>query len=207
MWARSMVSANDGNISVRVGERVVCTPTGVSKGFLTPDMLSVTDLDGTVVAGGSRPSTEIKLHLKVYEMDPTARGVVHAHPMYATMWAVQGRPLRCRMLPETIVALPEVPVAEYATPSTEAVADSIAELVAGHQACLLEHHGALSWGADLTAAYLTMERLEYTAELVWRLEAAGRVRDLPEAEIARIRAIFRVSEPVSQVCDDASRLD
>jgi L-fuculose-phosphate aldolase len=190
LWQRSYVAANDGNLSIRVGDQVVCTPTGVSKGFLTPDRLSVVGLDGTVVTGS--PSSEIKMHLAVYQLDPTVGGIVHAHPLFATMWAIVGEPLICRMLPEAVVALPEVPLAPYATPSTTGVPDSVAPFVADYRACLLEHHGALTWDKDLLTAYLTMERLEYTAELLWRLREADRGRDLPDAEIARIKALFRV---------------
>ena len=111
MWQRRMVAANDGNVSVRIGDRVLCTPTGVSKGFLTPDDLSVVDLDGTLVDGERQPSSELKMHLRVYELDPGVRAVVHAHPLYATMWAVKGEGLHCRMLPETVVAMPDVPLA------------------------------------------------------------------------------------------------
>ena len=130
------------------------------------------------------------MHLRVYELDDTARAVVHAHPLYATMAAVQGRELECRMLPETIVTMPRVPLAPYATPSTTAVPDSIAPFVADYRACLLENHGALTWGPDLMSTYLAMERLEYTAELLWRLDGAGGGRDLPDAEIVRIRDLF-----------------
>lgn len=192
MWQRSQVAANDGNISVRVGDRVVCTPTGVSKGFLRPEWLAVVDLDGAQIAGERPPSSELKMHLRVYELDSNVTAVVHAHPMYATMMAIQGRDLECRMMPETIVALPKVPLAPYATPSTKAVPDSISDLVLNNTACLLENHGALTWGQDLITAYLTMERLEYTAELVWRLESSGGGRDLPDAEIEKIRRLFGV---------------
>ena len=154
-------------------------------------------LDGTVIAGDKAPSSEVKMHLRVYELDAAVGAVVHAHPTYATMWAIMGEGLRCRMLPETIVTMPDVPLAAYATPSTTAVPDSITALVPGHNACLLEHHGALTWGADLMAAYLNMERLEYTAELMWRLRESGGGRDLDGAEITRIRSIFGVSLPAA----------
>lgn len=190
MWERRLVAANDGNISVRVDDLVVCTPTGVSKGFLVPAELAVLGLDGELVSGDLPPSSEVKMHLRVYELDDTARAVVHAHPLYATMAAVQGRELECRMLPETIVTMPRVPLAPYATPSTTAVPDSISPFVAAYRACLLENHGALTWGPDLMSTYLAMERLEYTAELLWRLDAAGGGRDLPDDEIARIRDLF-----------------
>ncbi|MBU4411290.1 MAG: class II aldolase/adducin family protein, partial [Actinobacteria bacterium] len=93
MWQRSQVAANDGNISVRVGDQVVCTPTGVSKGFLRPEWLAVVDLDGAQIAGERPPSSELKMHLRVYELDSNVTAVVHAHPMYATMMAIQGRDL------------------------------------------------------------------------------------------------------------------
>ena len=193
MWQRSMVSANDGNISVRVGDQIVCTPTRVSKGFLTPESLTVVGLDGSILSGENPPSSELKMHLRVYEVDPQATAVVHTHSMFATMMAVQGRSLECQMLPETIVALPQVPLAPYATPSTAAVPDSITDLVLGNSACLLENHGALTWGPDVFTAYLTMERLEYTAELTWRLDAVGGGRDLPPDEVERIRQLFKVA--------------
>lgn len=192
MWQRSMVAANDGNISVRVGDLVVCTPTGVSKGFLAEEDLVVLNLDGSRVEGWMRPSSEVKMHLRVYAERPDISAVVHAHPLYATMWAIGGQPLECRMLPETVVALPVVPLAPYARPSTQAVPDSIADLISDHHACLLEHHGALAWGSDLMSAYLTMERVEYTAELMWRLKAAGAGRDLPAEEIIGVRRLFGV---------------
>jgi len=192
LWQRSMVAANDGNISVRVGDTLVCTPTGVSKGFLTPETLTILDLDGRRISGGRPPSSEVKMHLRVYELDPAVGAVVHAHPVFATMWAIKGEGLRCRMLPEMIVTMPDVPLAPYATPSTAQVPDSIGPLVSGHKACLLEQHGALTWGADLMQAYLMMERLEYTAELMWRLRAAGAERELDQASIDQIRELFSV---------------
>lgn len=192
VWQRSLVAANDGNLSVRVGDRVVCTPTGVSKGFLHPEDLAVVALDGRVLSEHQRPSSEIKMHLRVYEVAEDITAVVHAHPMFATMMAIQGRSLECRMLPETIVTMPTVPLAPYATPSTDAVPDSITAIIPQTRACLLEQHGALTWGADLMTAYLAMERLEYTAEMIWRLDAVGGGRDLAEAEVERLRQLFNV---------------
>ncbi len=191
MWQRSLVAANDGNISVRVGEEIVCTPAGVSKGFMTPESLVVVGRDGRVIAGDRPPSSELKMHLRVYELDEDVTAVVHAHPLYATMMAVQGRPLECKMIAETVATMPRVPVAPYATPSTSEVPDSITPLVRGHNACLLEHHGALTWGPDLMAAYLNMERLEYVAQLTWRLDGVG--RDLPDEEILRLRRLVEAS--------------
>ena len=195
LWQRGMVAANDGNVSIRVGDQVVCTPTGISKGFMDPFRLPVVALDGTVL-DGTAPSTEIKMHLRVYREAADIRSVVHAHPMFATMWAIIGQPIRALALPESVVTMPCIPLAPYATPSTEGVPESVAPFIHSYKACLLEHHGALTWGGDPITAYETMERLEYTSELTWRLSQAGILRELPAEEIARICQIFGTTLPL-----------
>jgi L-fuculose-phosphate aldolase len=160
---------------------------------LRPEQLALLDLDGELVdPSGPRPSSEVKMHLAIYRFDPGTRAVVHAHPMFATMWAITGEPLNPKMLPETVVTMPQVPLAKYATPSTAAVPESITGFVKSHNACLLEHHGALTWAPTLEAAYQGMERLEYTAEITWRLREAGRERQLPPAEVDHIWDLFEV---------------
>lgn len=197
LWQRGMVAANDGNISARLPDgTVLCTPTGVSKGFLRPDMLTVVGQDGTVVRGTRRPSTEVLMHLRVYAEDPAVGAVVHAHPVHATAFAIKGEPLVGLMMPESVVAMPEVPLAPYATPSTHEVPDSVARFVGTHTACLLEHHGALTWGPDLMTAYLAMERLEYTAQLTTIVRAIGGERVLSADRIAEVRRIFGIAAPV-----------
>ena len=192
LWNRGMVASNDGNISALMpGGRVLCTPTAVSKGYLTPSMLAVVDLQGIVLEQheGHRPSSEVKMHLRIYQVSPAAGAVVHAHPLYGTVFAVMGEAIRTKMMPESVVTMPEVPLAPYATPSTEAVPNSVEPFALTHTACLLEHHGALSWGPDLMTAYLTMERLEYTAQMTYLLRQIGGGRDLPDEEIARLNAL------------------
>ncbi len=193
LWNRGMVASNDGNISALIGDsgRVLCTPTSVSKGYLTPAMLAVVDLAGNVVEQHENyaPSSEIKMHLRLYQVSPAVAAVVHAHPLYGTVFAVMGKPINTRMMPESAVTMPEVPLATYATPSTDAVSDSVEPFALTHSACLLEHHGALTWGPDLMSAYLTMERLEYTAQMTYLLRAIGGERDLPDDEIARLQQL------------------
>ncbi|WIY82412.1 class II aldolase/adducin family protein [Propionimicrobium sp. PCR01-08-3] len=192
LWLQRLVTANDGNVSVRLDEtRVLCTPTGVSKGAMTPEMLTLVDLDGTRLDDKPvRPSSEVLMHLEVYRQDPNVGAVVHAHPMFATMWAVCGEGFEARMLPETIVSMAEVPLAPYATPSTPGVPESVRPFVRDHRACLLENHGALTWGTDVTSAYLLMERLEFTAELNWRLRQAGAGNNLPDGEVNKLIQLF-----------------
>jgi len=192
LWNRGMVASNDGNISARMPDgRVLCTPTAVSKGYLTPSMLAMVDVDGNILDQHEdfRPSSEIKMHLRLYQVSAATRAVVHAHPLYGTVFAVTGQAIRTTMMPESVVTMPEVPLAPYATPSTDAVSDSIEPFALTHSACLLEHHGALSWGPDLMTAYLTMERLEYTAQMTYLLRQIGGERDLPDEEIARLKEL------------------
>lgn len=195
LWTKNMVAANDGNLSVRLDDgRILCTPTGVSKGYMRPEVLAELDLQGNLVNGCTvKPSSEVKMHLRVYAEDPTVKAVVHAHPTYSTLFACRGMGLRNTMLPETIVGLGDVPLASYATPSTLDVPDSIAPYIEGHMACLLENHGALTWGRDLMSAYLTMERLESSAHLMWALELVGGGRALPAEEIANLKTLFGVA--------------
>ena len=96
MYGRRMVAANDGNISVRLSEdEMICTPTGVSKGFMKPEQLCKLDLSGKALemSEGFGPSSEVKMHLRVYQKRPDITAVVHAHPIFATGFAVMGRAL------------------------------------------------------------------------------------------------------------------
>ncbi|MGN8644456.1 class II aldolase/adducin family protein [Gracilibacillus sp. HCP3S3_G5_1] len=164
VYQKNFVAANDGNISVRVGpDTIWTTPTGVSKGFMTPDMMVKMRLDGTIIAGNRKPSSEVKMHLRVYQESEETNAVVHAHPPMATSYAIAGINLEKPVSPEAVVLLGRVPVAPYATPSTEEVPDSITPLIKDHHAVLLANHGALTWGRDLFEAYYRMESLEHYA--------------------------------------------
>lgn len=127
VFDRGLVAANDGNITLRVGEREVwATPTGVSKGYMAPEMLVKMDFDGNVLEGTWTPSSEVKMHLRVYNENPTVGGTVHAHPPIATAYAITGEWIDQPVFAEAIVMLGVVPVASYATPGTQAVPDSVA---------------------------------------------------------------------------------
>ena len=179
MYARGFVAGNDGNVSVRIGpDRVIATPTLVSKGFMTPDMLVLVDMDGQVLEGTLRPSSELKLHLRVYRDRPDVFAVVHAHPVAATGFAVVGQPLDTAYMPELVVNLGSVPVAEYATPSTDEVPDSIDRYVKDHNTVLLANHGVLTWGRDLTEAYFRMETMESYAQILIAAGAVGVAKPL-----------------------------
>jgi L-fuculose-phosphate aldolase len=192
VYNRNYVAANDGNISVKVGpDEIWTTPTGVSKGYMTPDMMVKMDLSGQVLSGNMKPSSEVKMHLRVYNENPEVNAVVHAHPPVATSFAIAGIPLDKPVLPEAIVLLGTVPVAPYALPGTQEVPDSIAPYCKTHNAVLLANHGALTWGRDLMEAYFRMESLEHYATILMYsnniLKKANELNGSQIADLIKIR--------------------
>ncbi|MES1923937.1 class II aldolase/adducin family protein [Salinisphaera sp. T31B1] len=177
MYAREMGAANDGNISVKLDEeRLLCTPSGVSKGFMSPEILCIVDYEGQVLDAHpehSKPSSELKMHLRAYRERPDISAVVHGHPLYATAFAVCGKPLNQQIMPEATISLGEVPVAPFALPSTEDLPRSIAPYLASHDAVLLENHGAVTVGINLQAAYFKLETLEFYAKVLHIANSMG----------------------------------
>jgi len=188
MYDRGMVASNSGNISIRVDEDFVfCTPTGVSKGFMLPQMISVVDLNGRIIemGTGKGPSSEIKMHLAIYRERPDVNAVVHAHPPYATTFAVEGKDLNKPILAESVEQFAKgIPCAPYGTLSTDEVPQSMAPYIKDYNACLLEFHGAVTWGSSLMAAYNKMESLEYYARLLYQTRDLGITRELSKERVA-----------------------
>ncbi|HOJ62711.1 MAG TPA: class II aldolase/adducin family protein, partial [bacterium] len=177
MWLKEWVASNDGNISCKTGEdEYVCTPTGVSKGFLEVGDLIVVDGEGRKRSGGPlNPSSEIKMHLFVYHARPDVQAVCHAHPPTATGFAVAGMALDQCVLPEVVAIMGAIPCAPYGLPSTDEIPQGIAPYVKDHNAVLLSNHGALTWGADLMQAYYRMETMEHFAKILLVAVQLGRV--------------------------------
>src|SRR5262249_53246764 len=166
MYARGYTASNDGNISVRLGsDRLLMTPKSVCKGFMTPDMMCVTDLEGRKLQGDRDPSSEMLMHLEVYRQRSDVQAVVHAHPPIATGFAVAGIPLNRAVLAEVLTTLGSIPIAEYATPSTKELPEAVRKYVKAHDGMLLANHGALTLGADLFSAYYKMETIEHFAKI------------------------------------------
>jgi len=207
LWTRGFVASNDGNISVRIGpDRLLMTPASVSKGFMKPDMMVVTDLEGTLVSGapGRKPSSEIKMHLVAYRERPDVGAVVHAHPPLSTGFAVAGIPLDRAVLAEVVTTLGSIPIADYATPSTPALAESVAPYVKAHDGLLLANHGALALGADLFGAYYKMETIEHFARISLVARMLGREHLLSREEVDRLqglRGMYGIASP-APICAD-----
>ena len=190
LYQRGYVVSNDGNVSVRIGEdQVLITPSGVSKGRLTPDMLVVCDLEGRVLAGRLHPSSESAMHLLVYRERPDVGAVVHAHPPAATAFSICRRPLAQHYLTETISGLGEVPVAPFALPSTSQVPDSLRPYVAGCNGALLANHGAIAWGRALWPAFDRMEQVEQPAKIFALVHQLGGGVELSPEQVGAIRGL------------------
>ncbi len=194
VYNRGMVAANDGNFSVKLNDNeFLCTPTGVSKGFMTPDYICKVNNKGEVIQAnaGFRPSSEIKMHMRVYAQRPDVGAVVHAHPSYATSFAIAGIPLTAPIMPEAVIALGCVPIAEYGTPSTNEIPDRLEKYLPYFDAVLLENHGALTWSTDLLAAYHKMESLEFYAELLYKSRQLGGPKEFDQEQIQKLYEIRR----------------
>ena len=194
IYDRGMVAANDGNISVKLSDNVfLCTPTGVSKGFMTPEYICKVDADGRVIQAnpGFKPSSEIKMHMRVYKERPDVKAVVHAHPMYATAFAIAGIPLTQPIMPEAVIALGCVPIAEYGTPSTDEIPNAVAKYLQNFDAVLLANHGALSYGDSLINAYHKMESVEFYAQLLFLSKQLGGPKELSSDQVTRLYEIRR----------------
>lgn len=168
MYLKNFVAANDGNISCKVSEDIIwATPTGVSKGFMTEDMLVKMRMDGTIMSSGTmKPSSEIKMHLRIYEENAEVMGVTHAHPPISTSYAIAGMGLDKAIYPEALVNLGTVPCVHYETPGSQGIPDSIAPYCKDYHALLLANHGALTWGKSLMEAFFRLEALEHYAMIL-----------------------------------------
>jgi len=187
MYQRALVAANDGNISVKLEEdRILITPTGVSKGFMTEDMLIVVDYDGKVVEGNRKPSTEVFMHTAVYRHRPDVGAVVHAHPPAATAFATAGKAMDKYVLPELVISLGKVPLAPYAMPGTQELPDSIVPFLADHDSVLMANHGVLVVGTDVMTAYFRLESLEHVANIIINAERLGGARELPPERVQQL---------------------
>jgi L-fuculose-phosphate aldolase len=179
LWQRGLIGATEGNITCRLGEgRFLSTPSGVSKGHLRPDELVVVDRVGKAIKGGT-PSSELALHLCVYEWRPDCQAVVHAHPPIATGFALAGEAISDNLLPEAAVVLGSVANVPFAMPGTGEAAQTIGPLLADHKTFLISHHGALTLGRDLLDAAARMETLERVAHVIFVARQLGGARPMP----------------------------
>jgi L-fuculose-phosphate aldolase len=187
MSEKGWIAASDGNITIRLGEnRILATPTGVCKGTLKPDDLIVCDLNGEKLEGARQPTTEMEMHLTIYRARPDIQAVVHAHPPTATGFAVAGRPLNLGLLPEVILCLGAVPLAEYGLPGTPALVEGMRPYLPKFDAMLLANHGAVAYAENVFKAFFRMDTVEHFARITMAAEMLGGARPLARVEIQKL---------------------
>src|SRR5450755_3539164 len=187
VFQKGWVAANDGNISIRLDDRrVLCTCTGISKGMMTVDDLIVCDLEGNKIEGSRERTSEIAMHLTIYQMRPDIFSVVHAHPTVATGFAVAGRPLNLALLPEVIIGLGCVPLAEYGLPGTPALTEGMLPYIPKYDAIMMGNHGAVCYGPDVYKAFFKMETVEHFARITFVAEMLGGAKALPRTEVDKL---------------------
>ena len=196
IYQRGFVAANDGNISVRLDpDRVLCTPTGVSKGYMSEDMLAICDMEGKQVAGPLKISSEIRMHLEVYQLRPDINAVIHAHPPTATGFAVAGIELTQCILPEVIVALGGIPLASYGTPGGSEIVEPMKPLLQQYDAVLMANHGVVTLGKEVMDAHFKMETVEHFAKIALVARQLDSVQTLDPQQVddlIRLRQQFNI---------------
>lgn len=220
VWQKEWIAANDGNITIRLDEeRILCTPTGVSKGLMHPDDLIIVDRKGNHLQGRLKGTSEIAMHAAIYDLRPDVRAVLHAHPPVATGFATAGRALNLALLPEVIIGLGCVPLAGYGLPGTPALIEPMLPLIPKFDALMMGNHGAVCYGEDVFKAFFRMETVEHFARITLVAELLGGPTVLPRGEVqklvdARTRygvKAYSSGEPAcpvaaEDVCPDGGRL-
>ena len=185
LYARNLLAASDGNVSVRLNEKqILITPTGRQKGFLKPEDIVVIDLDG--IAKEGKPSAELAMHLHIFRTVPMAKAVIHAHPPHAVAWTL-ARPdlqeLPADSFSEVILGCGRIPIVPYARPGTEAMGTELNPFLSFARAMILARHGAVCWGESLEETLNGIERIEHAAYMLWLAESLGGAKPLPTDEI------------------------
>jgi L-fuculose-phosphate aldolase len=187
VFQKGWVAANDGNITIRMDpDRVLATPTGVSKGMMQPEDLIIVDMKGNKISGRAERTSEIGMHLTIYEMRPDIKAVLHAHPPVATGFATAGKPLNLALLPEVVISLGCVPLAAYGLPGTPELTEPMLPLIPKYDAVMMANHGAVCYGEDVYKAYFRMETIEHFARIQLVAELLGGPQVLPRTEVDKL---------------------
>lgn len=199
IWQKGFCAGNEGNHSYRMGEnRILCTPTGISKGNLKPDDLCIVDMEGKQVSGSRKRTSEILLHLSIYKARPDVKAVIHSHPPHATAFAVAGVDLPTCVHPEAEVFLGAVKTAKYVTPGDTRLGESILPYVKDSNTILLQSHGVVCFHPDLEQAYYQLEIVDAYARILVLAKQIGTIRPLDGGEMKELLELkqrFGLREP------------
>jgi L-fuculose-phosphate aldolase len=184
---RGYVAATDGNLSVRLDKnRILATPTSMSKAALRSSDLVTVDMEGNPIAGRHHVSSEIAMHLLIYKLRPEITGVVHAHPPTATGFAAAGLALDQPLVCEVVIGLGSIPLAEYGTPGTSELCETLQPLVSRYDAILMSNHGVVTYGETLNHAYMKMETVEHFAQIALVTHLLGRQNPLKHEALEKL---------------------
>lgn len=197
MHRNQYIDGASGNISTRLGpDRILATPSGLAKGFMTPDQLIVVNMDGervdrpTAANEHLRPTSELLMHLECYKQRNDVQGVVHAHPPTAVAMTIAGYDFGQCLIPEMVVLLGIIPTTPYATPSGPENRDAISRLILEHDAIMLAFHGSLTVASNVWDAYLRLESLEHAAKILYMVQQMGGHKSAIEpAQVEKLMAI------------------
>jgi L-fuculose-phosphate aldolase len=196
LYERGLIAGGEGNVSARLEDgNILVTPSGASKIDVSESDLVIVNPDGKPVAGSGRASSELGMHLRIYRLRPDVGAVVHAHPPFATAFAVAGEDLMAPVLPEILVQIGGVPLVPYATPGSPALAAAIEPFLPHHDAFLMANHGATAYGSTLSIAHQRMESLEHAARILFSAKALGHVATLTADERDLLLQRRRESSP------------
>ena len=181
VYNKGFAAANDGNISIRVGENeVLCSPTMICKGFMTPDDICAVDMEGVQIAGKRKRTSEVLLHLEIMKARPDVKAVVHCHPPHATAFAVAREAIPQCVLPEVEVFMGEVPLAPYETPGGHEFAETVVPFLKATNTIILTNHGTVSFGKTLEEAYWKTEILDAYCRILILAKQIGGITYLDE---------------------------
>jgi len=187
---RGLVAATDGNLSVRLDQnRILSTPTCMSKGEMRPADLVIVDIVGRLLSGRRKVSSEIGMHLLIYRLRPDVKGIVHAHPTTATGFAAAGVALNQPLVCEVVIGLGSIPLAKYGTPGTPELTEALEPLVPHYDAILMSNHGVVAYGTDLSQAFMKMETVEHFARIALVTHQLGHQQPLGAAELEKLAVV------------------
>ncbi len=190
VYQSGFVAAYDGNLSARISEnRILITPSAKSKGEIEPQDFLEIDLNGNLVNGIGKISTENKIHLLVYKRRKEINSVIHAHPTFATIIASSQVEVNQPILPEVLLTIGKIAKCEYATPSTEELPKTMLPFIDFANAFLLSNHGAVTISTSIKDAFYKMEKLEHFAKILFHLELLNKKTLISEQKIQELYAI------------------
>jgi L-fuculose-phosphate aldolase len=205
LYHRGYVSANKGNLSVRLNaDEVLCTPTLISKGFMRPDDLATVDMDGKQKSGVRSRTSEIKLHLSIYRHRPNVHAVIHTHAPHVTAFAITGEKIPQNIHPEMEFFVGPVPTAPYRTPGTQEFADSVVPYLDQTRAIVLSNHGLVAFGSTLEEAWFVTEIVESYCRLLTTAKNVGLVQQLSIGqmmELQMMKKTWKTAEPNAKPID------